>query len=35
MKDFNEHTATEGVLKSFESIENKRIKQLIESIVLL
>lgn len=33
MKDFNEHTATEGVLKSFESIENKRIKQLMESIV--
>ena len=33
MKDFNENTATEGVLKSFESIENNRVKHLMDSIV--
>ena len=33
MRDFNEITATEGVLKSFDSIENKRVKVLMGSIV--
>ncbi len=33
MRDFNENNATEGVLKSFESIQNERIKQLMGSIV--
>ena len=33
MKDFNENTATEGVLKSFESIENSRVKFLMSSII--
>ena len=29
MLDFNEKTATEGVLKSFSSIKNERLKELI------
>ena len=33
MLDFNEKTATEGVLKSFSSIKNERLKELMSSIV--
>ena len=33
MLDFNEKTATEGVLKSFSSIKNKRLKELMSSMV--
>ena len=33
MLDFNEKTATEGVLKSFSSIKNERLKKLMSSIV--
>ena len=33
MRDFNENTATQGVLKSFDSIENNRTKHLMASIV--
>ena len=29
MLDFNEKTATEGVLKSFSSIKNVRLKELM------
>ena len=32
MLDFNEKTATEGVLKSFSSIKNDRLKKLMSSI---
>ena len=30
MLDFNEKTATEGVLKSFSSIKNERLKELMQ-----
>ena len=30
MLDFNEKTATEGVLKSFSSIKNERLKELTQ-----
>ena len=34
MLDFNEKTATEGVLKSFSSIKNERLKELNDSMSL-
>ena len=33
MRDFNENTATDGVLKSFQTIKNQRLKELMGSIV--
>ena len=33
MRDFNEKTATDGVLKSFQAIKDQRLKELMSSIV--
>ena len=33
MRDFNENTATDGVLKSFQTIKDHRLKELMTSIV--
>ena len=33
MRDFNENTATDGVLKSFQTIKDQRLKELMGSIV--
>ena len=33
MRDFNEKTATDGVLKSFQTIKDQRLKELMNSII--